>query len=110
MKWIKEIIVDIIVTVAIIVGVIINNDVLDVLIIGYTVLILLAKSLVIVGNSFLQLMQKTKTNAPDWISHLLYAINVAMLFIFGWWYTGSAWVLIWGLSYYTEQKMSRKAV
>ena len=108
MKWIKDVILDLIVTVAIIIAVLLKLKWLFYIIIAYTVLMLLAKAMVLLGDSFLQLMKKTSTDAPLWFSNLLYAINVVILITGGLYYTGAAWALIWILSFITHLKTHKK--
>jgi len=108
MTWLKEVVVDIVATILIIIAVFINQPVLTGIILGYTGLLLITKLIVYFGDSFLNMMNKSKTSAPDWFSHMLYAINTGMLFIFNWWYAGAGWVIIWGLSYLTQRKVDQR--
>jgi hypothetical protein len=108
MKWIKDVILDLIVTIAIIIAVSLKLQWLFYLIIAYTVLMLLAKAMVLLGDSFLQLMKKTSTDAPIWFSNLLYAINVITLIIGEFYYTAAAWLIIWILSFITHLKTHKK--
>lgn len=108
MKWINDVLLDIAVTLAILVGVIFNLTWLIYIVIAYSILMLIAKAMVLFGDSFLQMMKKTSTGAPLWFSHLLYATNVAALFITGWYYIGGVWVLIWLFSYITHLKSQKK--
>jgi len=110
MKWINDVLLDLIVTISILIGVIFNIQWLIYIIIGYTILMLIAKSLVLFGGSFLQLMKKTSTNAPLWFSHLLYAANVVALLVTGHYYTGGMWILIWLFSYITHLKTHKETV
>jgi hypothetical protein len=109
MTWLKDTIVDLIASALIIVTVLTSNSLLSGIIWGYTGLLLLVKLFVVVGDDFLNLMNKTKTKAPEWFSHLLYAINTGVLLFFQWWYTGVGWVLIWGLSYVTQRKLKQRS-
>lgn len=108
MSWLKDVIVDLIVTVVIIAAVLISNSWLSGLVWGYTGLLLLIKFSVLASDSML--MNKSKTEAPAWFSHMLYAINTVALLSFGWWYAGVGWALIWIISYLTQQKLEKKAV
>lgn len=110
MSWVKEVIVDIVATVLIVIGVFVSEPVLSGIILGYTALLLLIKFLVLVGDEFLNMMNKAKTNAPRWFTHLLYAINTLVLLVFHWWYAGVGWALIWLLSFLTQQKLDKRKV
>jgi len=109
MSWIKEVIVDIIATAIIIAAVFTSNSILMGIVWGYTGLILLAKIVAFWGNGFQNMMEKAQTNAPDWFTHLLYAINTGALLFFSHWYAGSAWAVIWLLSYLTQRKLSKSS-
>ncbi len=106
MSWLKDVIVDITACLVIIVAVFWEHSILSGLVWGYTGLLLLVKFLVFVGDDFLNLMNKAKTDAPQWFSHLLYAINTTALLYFAWWYAGIGWALIWLLSYLTQRKIA----
>lgn len=108
MYWIKEVFVDVVVSVFIIVAVLLEFPWMRWIITGYTLLLLLAKIIVLVGDSTLQLIRKTKTNAPDWFSHLLYALNTVVLLYAQWWYLAGAWILIWLLSLRAQQKLKAR--
>lgn len=109
MAWLKDTIVDIVATTVIVITILTSNSFLSGVVWGYTALLLLVKSFVIIGDDFLNLMDKANTEAPEWFSHLLYAINSGILLFFHWWYAGAGWVLIWGLSYLTQQKLKQKS-
>ncbi len=105
MTWLKEVVVDIATTILIIIAVFIHSPILNGIIMGYTLLMLIIKLIAYFGDSVTSLMGKTQTAAPEWFSHLLYAINTGTLLLFGWWYTGAAWGLIWIISYLTQRKL-----
>lgn len=109
MDWLKDVIVDLIATAVIIAAVLTSHTILSWLVWGYTGLLLLVKFIVLIGDSFHNLINKAKTKAPEWFSHLLYAINTGMLLAFHWWYAGAGWAIIWGFSYLTQRKLERKA-
>lgn len=107
MNWLKDVIVDIISTLLVIAAVSLNYPLLNGFLWGYTGLLLFAKILVVVSGGFLNMANKAKTNAPDWFSHLLYAVNTGLLFYFQWWYTASGWLLIWILSYIANRRINQ---
>ncbi len=108
MGWIKDIITDIIVTSTIIIAVFWEHEVLTGVVLGYSVLMLVAKIIVYFGDQHLRMLKKVKSDAPKWISHLLYGLNVAFLVYFKWWYTGGTWVLIWVVSWASQRKLDKK--
>lgn len=107
MSWLKDVIVDILVTVVIVIAVLVDQTVLTGVVWAYTGLLLLVKTFVLFGGDFMNLMGKTKTDAPEWFNHLLYATNTGVLFYFQWWYAGGCWLLIWILSYLTQRKINK---
>jgi hypothetical protein len=100
----RQIAVDLIVTILIIVAVVINNQWLTYLIIGYTVLMFGMKILVIYSEQLRAIAKKNKSNIPEIFYHLLYGINVAALTVFAWYYIAAAWAVIWILSVYSSGK------
>lgn len=111
MPWLKDVIVDIVVTIVIIIGVFYSEPILTGIIVGYTGLLLLIKFLVLMGDEFLNMMNKAQTDAPKWFTHLLYATNTVILLFFHWWYAGAGWAIIWMLSFLTQRKLDkRKAI
>ena len=108
MSWLKEVIVDITATILIIIAVFISQPILTGIILGYTALLLITKSLVLFGEGFLNMMNRAKTNAPRWFTHMLYAINTGVLLVSKWWYAGAGWAVIWLLSYLTQRKLDHR--
>lgn len=105
MSWIKDIVVDLIVTAFIISSAFLLESWMWWVIIIYTAIMLLAKIIVLAGDSSLQLIRKTKTEAPDWLSHLLYALNTVALVYGGWWFAAAGWLGIWILSFIAQRKL-----
>jgi len=101
--------VDIIVTLFIVAAVYFEVMWMEWIIVGYTVILLLAKVIVLAGDNALQLIRKTKTEAPEWFNHVLYGINTVILIYGQWWYVAGGWALIWLLSYLSQRKMNLKS-
>ncbi|MEL7834648.1 hypothetical protein [Fodinibius sp. Rm-B-1B1-1] len=108
MSWLKDVIVDLLATGVIVAAVLTSNTILSGLVWGYTGLLLFTKLLVYFGDGFMNMMNKTQTSAPDWFTHLLYAINTATLLGFQWWYAGVGWAIIWMISFLTQRKLDQK--
>lgn len=106
MKWFKEIAVDILVTVVILLAVILKTDWLGFIVVGYTCLILFARVIVVLNKSS-SVENKLSTKVPDWFFHLSYAFNSVLLLINHWWFTGIAWLGIWMLSWFTLRKTKK---
>lgn len=105
MNWLKEVIVDLIVTLFIIIGVFLKTSWMWWVILGYTGIMVLAKIVVLAGDSSLQLIRKSQTSAPDWFSHLLYAVNSVSLLYANWWIAAGGWIFIWVFSYLARRKL-----
>jgi uncharacterized membrane protein YecN with MAPEG domain len=106
MNWIKDVLTDIIVTIVIVIAVFFPQNILTGIILGYSILMLIAKLVVYFGDFQLQMMRKVQNDAPEWFSHVLYAINVIALLASQWWYTGSIWIAIWIMSWLTQHEIN----
>ncbi len=107
MSWLKDVIVDLIVTTTVIVAVSISQPILNGILWGYTGLLLIVKLFALFGDSFSTLMKKANNDAPEWFAHLLYAINTGVLLYVQWWYLGIAWASIWFISFLTQRKINQ---
>lgn len=105
MHWLKDVIVDICVTVFIAAAFWLADPWMWWVIAIYTGLLLIAKSIVLTGDGFLSRSQKSQ-QAPEWFLHLLYAVNVVLLGLAGWWYLMAAWCLIWLFSFLGLRKIA----
>jgi hypothetical protein len=116
MSWIKNAIVDIIVTILIITAVFFVRVVwLDWVVVGYTALILISKIAIMAIGQMQVLMKGRASDVPEWVSHTLYATNVVVLLFGGWQYSsgmwlisGGMWLLIWLFSYLTYIRITKK--
>lgn len=108
MKWIKEVIVDIVVTIAILLAVNLDVQWLGVVVISYSVLMLVLKVIVLfTGGSPLQKKQVSLTAPPGFI-YFLYALNIVILLVYQWWITASIWAMIWIFSWLALKKFKIK--
>lgn len=108
MNWLKDTIVDIAVTVFIVVAVLLTDPWMKWVIWIYTGIMLLTKVIVVMGDNFLMLVKKAKNDVPNWVPHLLYAINTGALAYIHWWYAAGAWALIWIFSIIADQKIKAR--
>lgn len=104
MSWLKEIIVDILVTFFIAVAFLLNDPWMWWVIAVYTALLLIAKGAALTSSGLLRQSRKSQ-QAPEWILHVLYAVNVILLGLASWWFLMAGWVLIWLLSYLAQRKV-----
>ncbi len=102
MKWLKEVVVDVAVTAAIILAVLSPSSWLRYVILGYSLLMLFLKAATLSNEAVLKRLKKSQT--PVWVFHILYAVNVIVLSVFHWWLVAAIWVGIWGLSFLAQRK------
>jgi hypothetical protein len=112
MHWIRHATVDILVTITIIIAVMAHVEWLEWVVIGYSILILISKVAIIAMNTMQTLLRGRISEVPEWASHMLYAINVIALIVFGWYLIATIWLVIWYFSYitYKRVKITKTAV
>jgi hypothetical protein len=108
MYWIKNAIVDILVTITIIIAAIAHVEWLEYVVTGYTIVLLVAKIIIISMNQMQTLIKGRITDVPEWASHMLYATNVIVLAVFNWPVTAALWLVIWLMSYLTYKRIRAK--
>ncbi|MFP8488220.1 hypothetical protein ACKGJO_03895 [Gracilimonas sp. Q87] len=96
MKWLKDAYLDVVVLLIIALYAFYPNDVLNIVLWVYTVLLLISKLLTFVMPTLNS--KANKTSAPPLFYHLVYGLTVAILFYVENLYLGGAWILIWGVS------------
>lgn len=110
MTWLKNVVVDILVSAVIIIAVLSKIEWLSIVVIAYTILMLVLKFLAILSDPFMKSVQKGKTKvrqAPLWFTSSLYALNVFVLLGFSWYYTAAQWGLIWLFSWMAFKKSEK---
>lgn len=105
MSWLKNVIIDVLITVLI---VLVTSNVLpewaNWIVLIYTPFMLALKALALFSGINKIKMQKPENSPPAWFFHVLYAINVAAL-VYGQWYiTAGQWALIWLISFFIEMR------
>jgi hypothetical protein len=106
MKWFKEVIADIIASVAIVLAAILKINWLEFLVIGYTGFILIARIFLYFGASSI-IQKKLSTKVPNVFYHFLYGFNSIFLLANRWWFSGLAWVGIWVLAWLNVRKIKK---
>lgn len=104
MLWLKNVIVDLIVTAVIALMVTQGWPWTEILVWVYTPLALLLRIVALFAGRLARLTE-AKHPAPRWFYHLLYAVNVAMLLAGTEWILAGGWVLIWSLSAYSDRSI-----
>jgi len=102
MKWLKEVVVDVAVTAAIILAVLSSAPWLRYVILGYSMLMLFLKAVTQTNKAVLKRLKHSQT--PSWVFHVLYAVNVVVLLASQWWLVAAIWAGIWGLSFVMQRK------
>lgn len=105
MGWYKEIIVDVLVAIFILIAVIVEAEWMQYTLIGYTALMLSAKILVYLIDNLTQLLKKKVQTVPVAVIYQIYGVNIAILLLFEWWITAGLWLLIGLISYLTDRKI-----
>lgn len=103
--WIKNAIIDLVVTVLIALLVWQDWRWAEVAVWIYTPLMVALKALALFMGSLGGLAQR-QASAPAWLYHVLYAANVALLAIDARWILAGLWVLIWALSVVADRRSS----
>lgn len=105
MKWIKQIIVDLVAL--IIIGVTVffyEQTALVYAVYVYTMLMALARLFSLFSGNLRAITERKSSEAPLWVYHLIYAATSATL-LFGQWYiTGASWLFIWGAAIISHRK------
>ena len=104
MKWVKKVLLDIIITVVIVATLFFKIQFLKIFLFIYTPLMLIGRLLALSG---MDIQKKTGVKVPDWFFHGLYFINVTVLIVNQWWLLAGLWVIIWFLAF-LYSKRSRK--
>ena len=109
MKWLKHITIDLLATLVILIVVFHETALLEYVLYIYTGLMVIART-----SSFFRIDMRAATKqklveAPVWINHLLYFLNVAIL-LFGQFYiTSFCWIYIWVAASYVYYKDNKSA-
>lgn len=106
MNWLKEVVVDVIITLVLI-GIFLFSKTEWILAFQiYTPILIFLKLLALLGS---QVRHRLNGNAPPSLFHTLYAINVFVFLINGWWALSVQWMVVWFLSSLFQIKIQRDA-
>lgn len=107
MAWLKHITVDLIATLVIAIVVFYNPGILEYILYIYTGLMVFARSFSLFSSDFRMITKKRVSEAPAWMYHLLYFLNVAFLFYGSYYITGTAWFYIWIVAAYIYHQQNK---
>lgn len=103
MQWLKQITVDLLATLVIALVVFFDSGYLEYVVYVYTVLLAIARSLTLFSGNFRVITEKKVSEAPEWIYHLLYALNTLFLAYGEFYITASGWLFIWIIAFYVHR-------
>lgn len=109
MSWFKNVLLDIIVTIVIVLAVTTHVQFLQTVVIWYTPVMLLLKIVGAFSGSVMSALSSPKSAAPAWFIYGLYGINIIVLLISAWWWTTAQWCAILVLSVVAYKKISPKS-
>lgn len=96
MNWIKNTIVDLLTVPVIALAVFFNGgNILSYVVYIYTGLMVLARLFSLSSGNFRSITQKKISEAPLWVFHIIYFINVVILLTGSWFITAACWIFIW---------------
>ena len=110
MAWLKNVVIDLLVTIVIAVYVFTVADWGYWIIIIYTPLMLLLKIVAVssgIGSAVKRGAKKSSDDVPVWFYHVLYGANLIMLLYANWWVVAVGWAAIWILSAVQEARSSK---
>jgi hypothetical protein len=107
MGWLKHVIIDLAVTVVIVIAAVTGAVWAQWVVWIYTPFMLLLKLVGVFGAGVTAQFKRAGAEVPTWFYHALYAVNVGVLLVYGWWLVGAGWGLIWILSVAAEMRARR---
>ena len=104
MNWIKNVLLDILVTVVIGIYAFTEPEWGYWVIIIYTPFMLLLKLMAVLSGASNPVKKKVEAAAPAWFFHLIYGVNLLLLLYANWWMMAVGWAGIWILSAVQESR------
>ena len=104
MNWIKNVLIDLAVTLLVVLTVAADQKWAWYILVIYTPLMLILKIGALAGRGALAGMKVQSSQGPTWIYHVLYAANVILLSVGREWWLAAGWLAIWILSYLQYRK------
>lgn len=104
MEWLKNIVVDFLTTIVIALAVFFEESTLTYIVYAYTILMCIARLVSLLSRNFQKITQRKVSEAPIWVYHLLYFLNVLILGLGMWFITAAGWIFIWGVAGYVHKR------
>lgn len=109
MKWLKGIILDIAATLIIAIVVFFEETaLLEYVVYIYTGLLAIARFFTLISRDMRSITQRSVSEAPIFVYHLLYLLNVLFLFYGAFYITASVWIFIWAVATYVHSQQSTR--
>lgn len=105
MKWIKNVLIDVAVTIMIVLAATLDLTWARWVVLIYTPLMLILKIVVFLGSRSLSQLKQKSDGVPIWFYHVLYAANLTVTAIDQWWIIAGGWALIWLLSIASDMRL-----
>ncbi len=106
MQWLKHIVIDLLAPIVIALAVFYEDTTLTYIVYAYTILMFIARFASLMSRNFQKITQRKVSEAPIWIYHLIYFLNVLLLALGMWFITAAGWVFIWGVAVYVHKRQS----
>lgn len=104
MQWFKHIVVDLLAVIVIALAVFYDSNNLSYVVYTYTALLVVARLFSLISENFRAITQKKISEAPLWVYHIMYFVNVLILTIGQWYITAAGWVFIWAAATIVQKK------
>ncbi|MFQ5571340.1 MAG: hypothetical protein ACE5G0_16815 [Rhodothermales bacterium] len=98
MGWIKNVLVDVAVTLLIVLATTLDLVWAQWIVLIYTPFMVILKIVAFLGSKTLGHLKQKASGVPTWFYHVLYAVNVLVSAVDQWWLVAGGWALIWLLS------------
>jgi hypothetical protein len=105
MAWIREVVFDVLITLALISIFLFNKVEWIVAFQIYTPILIFLKLLALMGSN---VRERLTGDAPASFFHTLYSMNVLVLVMNAWWALAVQWMLVWFISWVFHNKVQRK--
>lgn len=104
MNWLKNAIVDLLTIPVIALAVFYSSSFLSYVVYIYTSLMVVARLFSLSSSNFRSITRKKISDAPLWVYHLIYLINIAILLAGSWFITAAGWIFIWAAAVIVYKK------
>lgn len=104
MHWIKNTVVDLLTIPVIALAVFYDSNFLTYVVYIYTGLMVIARVFSLSSSNFRAITRKKIENAPLWVYHLIYLLNIIILTAGQWFFIAACWMFIWFAAVFVYNK------